>query len=65
MNNPVRSSFFETEGVAVCRGCGCDDLHACPGGCAWAEVDRERGTGLCSRCAARRAAKKPSRKRRG
>jgi hypothetical protein len=28
-----------------CRVCGCDDLHACPGGCIWAEPD------LCSRCA--------------
>ena len=28
-----------------CRVCGCDDFHACPGGCYWAEDD------LCSACA--------------
>lgn len=28
-----------------CRVCGCDDFHACPGGCSWAEPD------LCSTCA--------------
>lgn len=29
----------------VCRGCGCTDARACPGGCYWA------APGLCSRCA--------------
>lgn len=29
----------------VCRGCGCTDERACPGGCAWTEAD------LCSTCA--------------
>lgn len=33
-------------GERTCRGCGCTDTYACPGGCAW--VDRD----LCSRCAA-------------
>jgi hypothetical protein len=28
----------------VCRICGCDDNHACPGGCWWVEKD------LCSAC---------------
>lgn len=28
-----------------CRQCGCTDLHACPGGCGWAEP------GLCTTCA--------------
>lgn len=28
----------------VCRDCGCDDDHACPGGCSWARP------GLCSAC---------------
>lgn len=27
-----------------CRVCGCDDFHACPGGCYWVEDD------LCSAC---------------
>lgn len=27
-----------------CRGCGCTDTQACPGGCAWVEKD------LCSAC---------------
>lgn len=31
----------------VCRGCGCTDDHACPGGCCWIEPD------LCSACADR------------
>lgn len=30
----------------ACRGCGCTDDHACPGGCFWVEPD------LCSACAA-------------
>ena len=28
-----------------CKYCGCDDYHACPGGCFWVEEE------LCSRCA--------------
>lgn len=36
--------------VSTCIGCGCDDLHACPGGCSWLRVDRERGQGVCSKC---------------
>lgn len=31
--------------IRKCRVCGCDDFHACPGGCSWAEPD------LCSCCA--------------
>lgn len=27
-----------------CRGCGCTDTQACPGGCSWVEKD------LCSAC---------------
>lgn len=30
--------------VRKCRQCGCTDLRACPGGCAWVTED------LCSRC---------------
>lgn len=29
-----------------CRGCGCTNDRACPGGCAWVEKD------LCDRCVA-------------
>ena len=30
-----------------CRYCGCDELHACPGGCSWYRP------GYCSACAKR------------
>lgn len=33
---------------AACIACGCTDSRACPGGCAWLYVQRERGLGLCS-----------------
>lgn len=36
--------------IATCVGCGCDDDHACPGGCTWLRVDYEKGLGVCSRC---------------
>lgn len=39
-----------SEGLAVCIGCGCDDLHACPEGCAWLRVDYKQGQGVCSEC---------------
>jgi hypothetical protein len=32
--------------AGVCRFCGCDDAHACEGGCFW--VDGERT--VCSGC---------------
>lgn len=35
----------------VCRGCGCSDLHACPGGCYWVLFDIETPSGVCSECA--------------
>lgn len=43
--------------VATCRGCGCDDNHACINAetkqpCHWLTVDRLAGTGICSECAA-------------
>jgi hypothetical protein len=42
--------------LTVCRGCGCDDLHACPGGCAWFVLDvpppgEPVQSGVCSSCA--------------
>ncbi len=36
--------------VSTCVHCGCDDLHACAGGCAWARVDRDLGVGVCTCC---------------
>lgn len=37
--------------VSICLHCGCDDLHACAGGCQWVRVDRDLGVGVCSSCA--------------
>lgn len=39
--------------IASCIECGCDDLHACEGGCFWERVDYESGLGVCSECAHR------------
>lgn len=36
--------------LAVCIGCGCDDDHACRGGCSWLRVDYAAGVGVCSKC---------------
>jgi predicted amidophosphoribosyltransferase len=36
--------------VANCIGCGCDDNHACPGGCWWLRVDYAEHKGVCSEC---------------
>jgi hypothetical protein len=36
--------------AAICIGCGCDDDHACELGCAWLNVDRSAGLGVCSSC---------------
>lgn len=30
--------------MSTCRICGCDDMHACKGGCFWVEPN------LCSQC---------------
>jgi ParB/RepB/Spo0J family partition protein len=38
------------EPLATCIGCGCDDDHACEGGCTWLRVDRQSGKGVCSSC---------------
>lgn len=32
----------------TCRVCGCDDLHACEGGCSWLPIPHDN---LCSACA--------------
>lgn len=36
--------------LAVCIGCGCDDMHACLGGCSWLRVDYVAHKGVCSQC---------------
>ncbi len=36
--------------IATCIECGCDDLHACEGGCSWERVDYDAGLGVCSEC---------------
>lgn len=40
--------------IAVCIGCGCDDLHPCvveaPQACHWLRLDRGAGLGVCSAC---------------
>lgn len=41
----VAASSVAGGSVPACRGCGCTDAQACPGGCWWAELD------LCSQCA--------------
>lgn len=42
----TRTLRYPPMGEMVCRGCGCSDNRACPGGCFWAAPN------LCSRCAA-------------
>lgn len=34
----------ELAALPTCRVCGCNELHACAGGCYWVEED------LCSSC---------------
>jgi hypothetical protein len=43
-------SSGEVLGQRFCRGCGCSDLRACPGGCSWILLDIETPTGVCSAC---------------
>jgi len=38
------------EEEARCIACGCTDLRACAGGCYWLDVNRDDGTGVCSKC---------------
>lgn len=38
-------------GDRTCRGCGCTDSRACPGGCAWLLLDIAAPTGVCTTCA--------------
>jgi hypothetical protein len=42
--------------LRLCRGCGCDDDHACmtpDGPCSWTLLDAGTPTGVCSSCAQR------------
>lgn len=34
--------------MKTCMYCGCDDAHACEGGCSWADDDQQRA--ICSQC---------------
>jgi hypothetical protein len=36
--------------ISTCIGCGCDDNHACAGGCSWLRLDAHTETGVCSGC---------------
>lgn len=36
--------------ASSCIGCGCDDFHACEGGCWWLRVDQLERKGVCSGC---------------
>lgn len=42
--------------TTTCIVCGCDDNHACSGGCAWAEIDTQgfmgepNEFGICTAC---------------
>lgn len=41
----------QEEAGLVCIGCGCTENTACPGGCHWARVNREKGVGVCTAAA--------------
>lgn len=45
-------TYFSELGKTKCKYCGCDDLHACKGGCFW--VDKEKT--ICSSCAVEKKA---------
>lgn len=55
VGRPAAASFplLGQPSERMCRGCGCTDSHACPGGCSWAALDVDDDTGICSRCAER------------
>ncbi len=48
-----------TSPIRICRGCGCTDDLACPGGCSWVLLDfglvceevLPARSGICSVCA--------------
>jgi len=54
MNRAGRRDLLELGKLRICRGCGCDDNHACitdDGPCAWALIDLVTPTGVCTACA--------------
>jgi hypothetical protein len=36
--------------MSACIECGCDDDHACPGGCSWIRLEADDEIGVCSAC---------------
>lgn len=34
----------------ICIACGCDEQHACDGGCGWLRFDATALVGVCSQC---------------
>lgn len=53
LRRPVASEYPLIGGQSerICRGCGCTDSHACPGGCSWVLLDIDTPSGICSSCA--------------
>lgn len=53
------SRIHDRDPFRICRGCGCTDDRACPGGCTWALLDYAlvcdevlpAPSGICSTCA--------------
>lgn len=48
--NKTMSSHHQ---LAICIGCGCNDLQACEGDagpCSWTRLDRNAELGVCSEC---------------
>lgn len=47
-------ALLDREPLRTCRGCGCDDDHACVVGgvaCCWVLLDVDVPSGICSACA--------------
>lgn len=45
LRQAAQALLEQRDRLMVCRRCGCDERHACPGGCAWAAYE------LCTSCA--------------
>ncbi|MGH7243646.1 MAG: hypothetical protein ACREJD_09540 [Phycisphaerales bacterium] len=48
--NIARAALADSNTGAVCCLCGCDDEHACPGGCSWANHPTDATKYICSAC---------------
>lgn len=44
--------MVEAPSTPTCRGCGCSEYRACPGGCCWVD-DPEGVSDFCSSCLVR------------